>query len=332
MDPESTSEGEFAPVKETIGPDRRDFRLQDALVGLFPILLPSRKACKKAIQRGQVLLNDAVASTAGRVKPGDTVSFCPKPAPKTSPLGPNAPQNIRVIRPPEGEYALVWKPAGLATSGTGQLNLTRVLSQLAHHGTHEQRLQLTPHIKDALPAPQPVHRLDRATAGWVCVALNLKAARSLGQAFEQRTVAKRYLALVSGGLTQSGSNTHPLDEKVAITHWTPLCSGPLPVHGTATLIVVHIETGRTHQIRRHLADIGHALVGEDRYAPGQDTPKQAQPLRYTGHGLFLSAVHLSIPSGDHGPAANVEANPPKKFTQIRWVLDHLNSRGPFTTP
>ena len=319
MDLEYTRKGEFARVDTTVGSDLSDVRLQDALVGLFPQLLPSRKSCKKAIERGHVLINGKEASTARRVRPGDIVSYRPaqKPLPK---MGAGAPRDILVIRPTNSDYVLAWKPPGLATSGSGALNFARILTAQMQSGTPEQRQELTPNQPGLGDTPLPVHRLDRATSGWVCVALNLSAAQTLGHAFETRTVKKRYLALVAGELTQPGSQRQNLDGKSAITHWYPLASGPMPVHGTATLLEVDIETGRTHQIRRHLAAIGHPIVGENQHVPDQG----GRPaLRYTGHGLFLSAVQLSIPEGQHGPAHDVEAGPPKKFIRIRWVRDHF---------
>lgn len=319
MDLKPRTDPQFASAHAPIGADRAGQRLQEALVGLFPLLLPSRKACRKAIDRGIVLLNGKTATTAIRVQEGDEVSLVPLPAMPNDP-GPGAPRTFKVIRPEGADHLTVWKPAGLATSGAGRLNLTRVLHHLARHGEDSMRRLLDPLHRDALPGPQPVHRLDRATAGWVCVALNLRTAEALGTAFANRHVEKRYLALVAG-TAQPGSSRTPLDDKEAITHWSPLARGPLPVHGTATLLDVRIETGRTHQIRRHLAAAGHPLVGEDLYAPPGMTTAEAP--RYSGHGLFLSAVALDIPAGPHGPALKARGLPPRKFSRIQWVAEAL---------
>ena len=296
--------------------------MQEALVGLFPMLLPSRKSCRKAIDRGEVQINGVPATTAVRVKTGDEVTLTlatqAPPAPLTG-----APRTLMTERPEGADYVVVWKPAGLATSGTGRLNLTRVLHHFCFHGDGHMREKLTPIRRDALAAPQPVHRLDRATAGWVCVALTLKAAESLGAAFAERRVEKRYLALAAGDVT-SGSSRSPLDGREAITHWTPIARGPLPVHGMATLLDVRIETGRTHQIRRHLAGMGHPIVGEDRNA----TPDggAAETPRYSGHGLFLCATDLRIPEGPHGPGLHVKGDPPRKFYRIGWARRALEDR------
>jgi 23S rRNA-/tRNA-specific pseudouridylate synthase len=293
--------------------------MQEALVGLFPHFLPSRKACRKALDRGDVMLNGCVTTTARRVCPGDEVSLRTSGHAATDP-GPGAPQHLQTMRPLTGNYLFVWKPAGLATSGSGRLNLVNILRFQAQQGDDAMKRALTPDGGNAVSGPLPVHRLDRDTAGWVCVALSLRAAESLGRAFAERQVKKRYLALAAGTV-ERGSSDGPIDGKEAWTEWSPLTVGPLPVHGTATLLDVHIQTGRTHQIRRHLADSGHPVVGESRFAPpGVDI--HSAP-RYGGNGLFLCAIELSIPSGEHGPALTAIGKPPRKFNRIHWAAQAL---------
>lgn len=323
MDLNPTEDPEFASASATIGPDRAGLRMQEALVGLFPDQLPSRKSCRKALDRGDVQLNGHRTNTARRVKAGDVIALLLH-APAAIDPGPAAPQRLHMVRPDMADYVVVWKPAGLATSGSGRLNLANVLRFKAKQGSAEERMALAPSVKDAQARPHPVHRLDRATAGWVCVALNLAAAGSLGQAFAQRQVTKRYLALVAGH-AGAGENRLDLEDKDAITRWSPIAQGPLAVHDTATLLKVHIETGRTHQIRRHLAQAGHPIVGEDRYAPPGINPSEAP--RFTGHGLFLSAVELVIPDGAHGTGIKACGVAPRKFHRIRWASRALEDPG-----
>lgn len=319
MDLKATKHPDFACREATIEPDRAGLRMQDALVGLFPQWLPSRKSCRKALDRGMVELNGVQATTARRVTTGDHI-LLKLPSPATLDPGPGAPTNLKTMRGDGADFLFVWKPAGLATSGSGRLNLANIMRFMASGDDEGVRRTWAPHRSDALNGPQPVHRLDRNTAGWVCVALNLKAAESLGKAFAERTVTKRYIALVAG-TPDTGDSRLPVDGKEAVTRWFPVAHGALPVHGTATLLDVIIETGRTHQIRRHLAAAGHPIVGEDQYPPpGMDI---ADTPRYTGHGLFLCALELAIPAGLHGPGMRATGTPPRKFTRIRWVADAL---------
>jgi len=318
MDLNPQGRTEFARVERTVDASRQGFRLQEALVGMFPVLLPSRKSCKKAIEKGRILLQGKPAGTARFVQGGDVVTFLPQALQKAPHPGPGAPAQIHMVRPKNADYLLAWKPAGLATSGAGRLHLANVLAHLSLEGSPEQRAQLRPHVNDALEFPSPVHRLDRITAGWVCIALNLNAAQSLGHAFAEQRIKKRYLALVDGHVLEAGRCHVALNGKSASTDWSPVCSGPLPVHGTATLLDVQPKTGRTHQIRRHLAHMGHPIVGEHLYP--QQHEESLEPLeRYSGHGLFLSAVEMFIPEGNHGPAMKVSSPPPRKFSRIPWV-------------
>lgn len=323
MDREHTGADEYVRVDRAVGSDRAGMRMQDALPGLFQMLLPSRKSCRKAIDRGRVLLNGHRASTGVRVREGDCVALLTAPVTPVPP-GPGAPKRLHMVRTGQTDWVLVWKPAGLATSGAGRLTLANVLAYRALHGSGEEREKLAPSRPDGMTAPHPVHRLDRATSGWVCTSLTLQAANSLGQAFAEQRVRKRYLALASGRIDHGGSELE-LDGKSCRTRWAALGSGSLPVHEEATLLEVTPETGRTHQIRRHLALSGHPLVGEDRYAaPGVD-PDLAP--RFSGHGLFLCAIGLTIPAGTHGPAADVLGEVPRKFKRIRWTAPFLDKNG-----
>lgn len=323
MDREPTSNRKFVTASATIDGDRDGLRLQEALVGLFPDWLPSRKSCRKALDRGDVQCNGAAAGTALFVRTGDRIAYCPLSITPPDP-GPNAPRHLHVHRADGADYALVWKPAGLATSGPGHFNLAGVMAHQALSGLPEERAALRPLQADGMPYPRTVHRLDRATSGWVCLALTLRAAQSLGQAFAERQVQKRYLALARGRVLDGHADT-PLDGKTARTHWKALGHGALPVHGEATLLEVSPTTGRTHQIRRHLAGLGHPLVGEDAHsAPGIGL-KEAP--RYTGHGLFLCGIGLAIPPGPHGPACDVVAPVPRKYKRIRWAAHALQQHG-----
>ena len=149
--------------------------------------------------------------------------------------------------------------------------------------------------------------------------------------------SREYLAVVHGvpagesGTIVGAIGRHPVDRKkyavvssengrYACTHWS--LQERL---GDYSLLRFKLDTGRTHQIRRHLAEVGHPLVGEDEHAaPGVDP---ATAPRYSGQGLFLCAISMALPEGDHGPAAAVHATPPSKYRRIRWVADALEKHG-----
>ena len=139
-----------------------------------------------------------------------------------------------------------------------------------------------------------------------------QAARAVGLLFEQRRVAKRYVALVLGKVPQSMDLMWPLDGKTACTRVERLAMGTMAGAGSVSLVRAEPVTGRTHQIRRHLFGAGHGIVGDDRYyVPGE---------RYTGSGLFLCAYGLAF---EHPLNAHVqiqlEAEPSKKFRKVPFV-------------
>lgn len=186
----------------------------------------------------------------------------------------------------ETALAVVWKPAGMPTSGTGGLNLA---ARLPGH---------------------PVHRLDRDTSGWVVVSQSEPLTIALHRAFAEGKVDKTYLALATGGCPDHMSVHLPLNGKPCHTSFRRLASGRWPVCGDASLLEVTLHTGRTHQIRRHLHALGHGIVGD----PGYESPMG----RYTGSGLYLSAIRLAFDHPETGHRISVESPPPRKFRRIRW--------------
>ncbi len=154
----------------------------------------------------------------------------------------------------------------------------------------------------------PVHRLDRAAQGLVIVAHSKTLARQLSSLFELRQIHKVYRAIVHGELsTAAGKGTFPITVnspikgKPAISHITPIeCRPPY------SMLEVNIETGRKHQIRRHLADIGHPIVGDRLYGPPL-AEWSAQPYTSTEAipDLQLSAHRLAFNCPLSGQPLNI---------------------------
>jgi tRNA pseudouridine32 synthase/23S rRNA pseudouridine746 synthase len=120
----------------------------------------------------------------------------------------------------------------------------------------------------------PVHRIDREAEGLVVVAHTSRAAADLSRIFQGRGVTKRYRVEVLGRMEKDeGTIDEPLDRKPAVTRWSVLSHDP----DTNTFrLLVTIETGRLHQIRRHLAAIGHPVMGDPRYGRGN---RDGRPMR-----------------------------------------------------
>ena len=154
------------------------------------------------------------------------------------------------------------------------------------------------------PGALIVHRLDQATSGLVLMARHLDAQRRLGHAFAERQVHKRYQAVVQGLLPDDGGAWHAIDLPIAadwarrplrvidpalgkpsMTRWRALAHDAM---ARTTRIELEPVTGRTHQLRVHLAAIGHAILGDALYA---DAATQAQAPRLLLHASQLAFTH-----------------------------------------
>ena len=175
----------------------------------------------------------------------------------------------------EGAFSVWYKPYGMFSQGS------RWGDHCTIHRWVEQPLQ-----------PQRpaiiVHRLDRATTGLILIAHTKQCARELGEMFQNRNIEKRYRALVEGAgddLKAPITVSTEIDGRAATTHITPLESSVQQ----QTAVDVVIETGRKHQIRRHLAELGHPIVGDRPYGPSRQTVD-----------LQLTAYSLTFTLGDEG--------------------------------
>jgi 23S rRNA pseudouridine955/2504/2580 synthase len=230
----------------------------------------------------------------------------------------------------EDEHLLaVDKPAGLAAHpGTGITGDTLVELARAHL-----------RVPDDLPAtefrPSPAHRLDRDTSGVVLVAKTRKAMVGLTEIFtDGEGVRKAYLALAKGKMPRAeGKIDLPLSEheqtarskavrgvnfQEAVTHWKVLASMK-----EASLLQLRIETGRTHQIRRHLEAAGHPVAGDRRY--GDFAWNRAAKQRWGLARMFLHAWRLELPHPITGAPLRLSAPIP---AELRAVLDRMNLAAP----
>ncbi len=229
----------------------------------------------------------------------------------------------------DADVLAVDKPAGLAAHpGTGITGATLVELARAY-------LEVSKDLPHAEFRPSPAHRLDRETSGIVLVAKNRKAMVRLTEIFtEGDGVRKTYLVLVKGKMPrEAGIVDLPLSEheqtarskamrgvkmQEAVTRWKVVASMK-----EASLLAVTIETGRTHQIRRHLQSGGHPVAGDARYGdfPFNRTAKQRWGLRR----MFLHAWKLELPHPTTGAPLRLEAPLPSELAE---VLERMNLRAP----
>jgi 23S rRNA pseudouridine955/2504/2580 synthase len=248
-------------------------------------------------------------------------------APPAAPAAPRGVPALAVLF--EDEHLLaVDKPAGLAAHpGTGIRGATLVEAARAH-------LAVPADLSPAEFRPSPAHRLDRDTSGVVLVAKTRRAMAALGEVLARGDVAKTYLALVKGKMPrQRGTIDIPLAEheqtarsrerrgvnfQEAVTHYEVLAS-----MREASLLSVRIETGRTHQIRRHLQAVGHPVAGDRRH--GDFAWNRLARARWGLGRMFLHAWRLAAPHPAGGGPLRLEAPLPP---ELAAVLERLNLAAP----
>jgi len=245
-------------------------RLSEYAVGVFEIFI-SRKGLKKAIKRGQILLDGVIGKTGDWVKPGQKISVLAdsRKAPKILPL------SVPVIYEDE-HLAILHKPASLPVSGNQYRTLENALA------FNLQKSQLV----EAMPWPRPLHRLDAATSGLIAVAKTYPTMVRLGQAWEAGLVHKKYIAITWGILPkESGTINTPIEGRSSKTIYQVLRTKSHPKLGMLSELSLTLKTGRTHQLRIHLSELGNDILGDLIYGL-EDRPKV--------RGLWLFANEMAF--------------------------------------
>ncbi|HYC35252.1 MAG TPA: RluA family pseudouridine synthase [Usitatibacter sp.] len=269
-------------VMLTIPLEMAGLRLDQALAKLLPD--ESRTRLARLIEEGHVRVDGEAAAAKLKVRSGEAVEVVLEPRPMDGAPRPEA-IGLEVVHEDE-DVLVIDKPVGLVVHpGSGNWEGT-MLNALLHHVS----------ANAALPRGGIVHRLDKDTSGLLVVAKNEPAQLALVRQLQARTVKRTYLALVRGRVRAGGTvdapiGRHPVQRtrmavvasgKPAITHYK--VRERLDAH---TLLECSLETGRTHQIRVHLASIGHPIEGDAAYAGKGERLLGRQAL----HAWKLAFVH-----------------------------------------
>lgn len=261
----------------------------DFLKGKFNAL-PSRKSLKKAFSKQLIFRNQLALNWDDILSVGDKIQL-KKSIPEVKPYHFDLHVSFQ-----DHHIAVLWKPAGISVSGNVFKSIRNMLPY-----------NLTPsEAFDALPQPEPVHRLDKPTSGWLIVAKTFSAAKQLGEMFQEKTISKTYLALVHGCFNGKAALTSKVDDKLALTKLQTVEIVKDQYGRMATLLEVTPVTGRKHQIRVHLSGIGFPIFGDKRYQVNSSTVKDK--------GLFLCAAKLSFEHPLSAEYLSFTAPLPKKFT------------------
>ena len=278
-------------------------RLLDYILEMFPEMT-TRSSAKKALKKGAVLVDGEQRPSGWWLKPGMKLEFfdLELTPPKTLPM------KLEVVY--EDDYlAVINKPAGISVSGNKYVTVQNALMY-----------NLKPSASDdAMAWPKPVHRLDFPTSGLLLVAKTKTAVVGLGKQFEQKTIRKRYRAVVSGKLPEEGTIETPVNGQSAKTVFKTIEYIPSPMTQWITLVDLFPETGRTHQLRIHMALLGNPIVGDKQYTTGKPLLK--------GKGLFLSAVEIAFTHPVTGEEMKFAIDEPSKFgALIRKERKHIGGK------
>jgi 23S rRNA pseudouridine1911/1915/1917 synthase len=235
----------------------------------------SRRKARSVIDLGGVFVDRARVKVAGRqLRAGQVVEVVVGGALDRTGETALEPAIVHV----DDHVIVVDKPAGLVTAPTPESDRGDLLDQL-------QRRFGEVYL---------VHRLDLPTSGLLVFARTRAANKALGDAFKVHDVDREYRAIVVGEIAAAQTIDRPINGKRAVTHITPI-EALRGATGPATLVAARLETGRTHQIRIHLAGLGHPVLGDRQHGGELERTFRPRPPRLALHACLLGFTHPAAP-------------------------------------
>ena len=278
-------------------------RLDKAVADLTEL---SRSQANEAIKAGTILVNNQTQKARYAVKLGDVISY---ELPKEAVLD-YQPENIPIeIVYEDSDVAVVNKPQGM------------VVHPSAGHASGTLVNALLYHVKDlstinGVVRPGIVHRIDKDTSGLLMIAKNDKAHQALAQELKEKKSLRQYVAIVHGNLPNDrgvieapiGRSDKDRKKQAVTAKGKPALTRfqVLERFGDFTLVELTLETGRTHQIRVHMAYIGHPIAGDPVYGPRKTL---------AGHGQFLHAKTLGFTHPTTGELMTFSVDVPAIFQE-----------------
>ena len=274
----------------------------------------SRTMIQKLIEDGEILVNGQEKKISYKTKQGDVIEIHIPEAKEINLKAQDIPLDVVYE---DDDIIIVNKPKGMVVhpaNGNPDGTLVNAVMSLCKGSLSGIGGEIRPGI---------VHRLDKDTSGLIIIAKNDVAHINLSKQIKDRRVKKIYIALVKGNVSENEATVNmPIgrstkdrkkmavrkDGKEAITHFKVLKR-----YGKYTLLELKIDTGRTHQIRVHMAEIGHPVVGDMIYSNGKN--------EFGIEGQMLHAKSLDFQHPVTGKQIHLEAELPKYFEEILSKLD-----------
>lgn len=277
----------------------------------------SRSAAQALLEKGAVRINSKVPSKSQKIAAGDVLEVI-LPEPEVLEV---APENIPLdVVYEDGDVIVINKPSGMVVHpAPGHTTGTLVSALMYHCGDSLSDI-------NGVIRPGIVHRIDRDTSGLLCVAKNNRAHLSLAAQLEDHSLSRVYYTIVLGHLESTGTvdapiDRHPVDRKRmavvkdgrrAVTHYEAI-----EELSQYTFARMRLETGRTHQIRVHMAHIGHPIIGDPVY--GRPTLfEKHHPRLFDGQMLHAGELTFTHPST--GEKVTVKAPLPENFESALELL------------
>ena len=312
----------------TVPPELAGARLDVALTRLAPDL--SRARVKRLVEQGHARVAGRVAKPAARLRAGEALEVeVPAPEPTEA-----VPQDLPLtVLHEDPELVVLDKAAGMVVHPARGAPHSTVVNALLHRLGSGR----------ALPRLGLVHRLDRETSGCLVVARTEGALAALQAQWKGRTVEKVYVALCHGTLPPEGRldtpyGRHPRDRtrytsrgahaRRAVTAWRTLETFPAGAPGPkagASFVEIELHTGRTHQIRVHLAEAGYPLLADAAYGGTRREARlpPASPVRRAAEAIGRQSLHAARLAFDHprtGKRMRFEAPLPADFRRALAAL------------
>jgi len=308
----------FQTHQIALPPEMAGRRLDQALAQLLPQY--SRTRIQRWIEEGAVRVNGLAARARDLVAGGETAFVEARLPPETGVAAEKLPLDI--VHEDAALIVLNKAPGVVVHPGAGNREHTLQNALLAHDAKLKR-----------VPRAGLVHRIDKDTSGLLVVARTLEAQTALAAALAAHEVEREYLALCTGVMTGGGTVDQPIgrhrtqrikmavrsDGRAAVTHYR--IEKRYRAH---TLARVRLETGRTHQIRVHLAHAGYPIVGDPVYGGRRRLPAGASPALTTALAGFkrqaLHAERLSFVHPRSGKSVSFNAPLPDDFAELLGVL------------